>query len=542
MRLGSQTLRGDLAGGITATIVALPVALAFGVASGLGPMAGLYGAIAVGFFAPVFGGTRSQISGPTTPMAVAMAVIVTNYASTLGEALTVVVMGGLVQVLLGISRIGRFVAYTPHLVMSGLMSGIGIILILMQTLPFFGMPASPGGAMGAVRSWPALAGNVNGSAVAIAAFTLAICVLWPRRLARHLPGPLAALVAGTLLGVFWLSNAPVIGQVPAGLPRIQFELPEIAFLATALVPALILALLGSADSLFISPVAHALTGSRHNPDRELIGQGAGNVVAGLIGGVPGAGSGRLTMAGMRAGGRTPVASVVFAALLLALLLGFGGYVEQIPYAVFAGILMKIGWDIVDWRLLKRIRRIQTQYLLVMLTTLTLTVFVDLFTAVAIGLIAAGMAHARQLEGLELDNVLSIPMLDRKLLAGGDAVSAADRYSARVGLVRLTGRFTVASAHRLTTVVGADIKDHEVVIFDFSGASSLDDSAAMVVDRLLQIATQEQTQFILMGMSPAIHKVLQTLGVLQQVPDGRVVPHFDEARRIANDIVEQGEPR
>ena len=542
MSYSAQTFRGDLSGGMAATAAALPVAVAFGAASGLGAAAGVYGAIAVGFLAPLFGGTRSQISGPTTPMTVAMIVIVTNYASTLAEALIVVVMGGLLQVLLGISRIGRFVAYTPHLVISGLMSGIGIIVMLMQTLPFLGMPASPDGAIGAIRAWPTLAGNISHSALAIAAFALAVGVLWPHRWARYLPAPLVALVAGTLLGVFWLGDVPVIGQGPAGLPRVQFQMPDIAFLARALEPAVILALLGSLNSLFISPVAHALTGTRHNPNRELIGQGIGNVVAGLFGGLPGAGSARLTMRSRRAGGRTAVASTVFAASLLGLLLGFGRYLEQIPYAVLAGILMKIGWDIVDWRLLRRIRRVRLEHLLVMLTTLSLTVFVDLITAVAIGLIAAGMAHARQLEGLELDNVVSVPLLDRTFLSDRLTASTTDRYSARVGLVRLNGRFTVASAHKLITVIGADIKDHEVVIFDFSGAASLDDSAAMVVDRLMEIATEKQTQFIVMGMSPAVRGVLHTLGVLQRVPDDRLVQRFEEARRVAHDIVNRGGPQ
>ena len=536
-----KSFRGDLFGGITATVVALPVALAFGVASGLGAAAGLYGAIATGFFAPMFGGTRSQITGPTAPMTVAMAVIVTNYASTLPEALTVVIMGGLLQVLLGISRIGRFVAYTPHVVVSGFMSGIGIIVMLMQSLPLLGMPAAPGGALGAIRAWPELAANVNTGAFAIGAFTLAVGIFWPRRFARRLPAPLVALLAGTLLGLFWLHDAPIIGQVPIGLPQLQFEMPTAAFVASALEPAVILALLGSVDSLLISLVADSLTGTRHNPNRELVGQGIGNVAAGLIGGLPGAGSPLLTMTNIHAGGRTPVASAVFALLVLALLLGLGRFVEPIPHAVLAGILIKIGWDIVDWRLLRRIRRIQPEHLVVMLTTLALTVLVDLITAVAIGLIAAGMAHARQLEGLELDSVVSVPLLDRIFLADREDLAGNDPYSARVGLVKLMGRFTVASAHKLVTAVGADIKDHEVVIFDFSDATSLDDSAAMVVDRLLNIATEERTSYVISTLPDEIRQVLDTLGILEKVPPASLAESPDEAREAARSLLARVAP-
>ena len=218
------------------------------------------------------------------------------------------------------------------------------------------------------------------------------------------------------------------------------------------------------------------------------------------------------------------------------MLGLGRYVEPIPHAVLAGILMKIGWDIVDWRLLRRIRNIQREHLVVMLVTLGLTVFVDLITAVAIGLIAASMAHARQLEGLELDSVVSVPLLDRTFLFAGEDGAPADPYSARVGLVKLKGSFTVASSHKLVTVIGADIKDHDIVIFDFSGATILDDSAAMVIDRLMDIASEEQTECIVLDMPDHIREVLHALGILQRLPDHRLVDTLEEARRIANDIL------
>ena len=513
-------------------MVALPVALAFGVASGLGAAAGIYGAIAVGLFASVFGGTRSQISGPTAPMTVAMAVIVTSHATSLAEALTVVVLGGLLQVLLGVSRIGRFVAYTPHVVISGFMSGIGIIIVLMQVLPFLGMPVVSGGAVGAIRALPEALANINTSAFAVAAVTLAVGLLWPRGFGKYLPAPLAALIAGTLLGVLWLSDVPVIGHIPTGLPALQFALPSASFLASALEPALILALLGSVDSLLISLVADSMTGTQHKPNRELVGQGIGNMVAGLFGGLPGAGSPVLTVTNIRAGGRSRVSGVCFALLLLALVLGLAPYFEPIPHAVLAGILMKIGFDIIDWRLLARVHRLRSEHLVVMLATLGLTVFVDLITAVAIGLIAAGMAHARQLEHLELDSVVSIPFLDRTFFAGQEDMFTDDPFAARIGMVKLNGSFTVASSHRLVAVIGADIKDHEVVIFDFSGATYLDDSAAMVIEQLMGVANRENTAFIVMGLSGAVSHTLHTLNILQAIPEGRLVETVQEARQVA----------
>ena len=557
MRYDFETLRGDLFGGVTSAIVALPIALGFGVASGLGAAAGLYGAIAVGFFASVFGGTRSQISGPTGPMTVAMTVIVTSHAANLTEALTIVVMAGVLQILLGVSRVGRFVAYTPYVVVSGFMCGIGIIIILFQTMPFLGAPTAPGGPVGAARALPAAVAGMNTDAFAIGAFTLAVAALWPRRLARFLPSLLVALVAGTLLGVLWLDDAPVIGAVPAGLPGLQLGLPPAAFLLRAVEPALLLALLGSVDSLLTSLIADSLTGTRHDPNRELVGQGIGNAVAGIFGALPGAGATMGTVTNIRAGGRTPVSGALRALLLLGLVLGLGRFVEPIPLAALAGVLMKVGWDIIDWRLLAHVRRIARDHLTVMALTLALTVFVDLITAVAIGLIAAGMAQARRIEDMELDSVVSVPILDRTFFAGAgnesggraegrgespaedaaEEAASVDPYTARVGLVALEGSFTVASSHKLVGVIGADIKDHEVVIFDFTGATYLDDSAAMVIEQLIEVAGRQETEVIVMGASGRVADTLHTLAILPRVPEGRVVETLDEAREVARALLD-----
>ena len=532
-----QTFRGDVFGGITAAVVGLPVALAFGVASGLGALAGIYGAIAVGFFAAVFGGTRSQISGPTGPMSVAMAVIVTSNADNLAEAFTIVIMAGLIQVLLGVMRIGRFVAFTPYSVISGFMSGIGIIIILIHTLPFLGSAIVTGGPLGAVRAWPDAINDVNFSALSIAAVTLAVGVVWPSRLRKFLPPTLAALTAGTLLSVLWLSNTPVIGEVPTGLPDVQLPDLSLSALAGAVQPALIIALLGSIDSLLTSLIADSMTRTRHKPNRELVGQGIGNLAAGLIGGLPGAGATMGTVVNIRAGGRTQVSGVLRTAILLAVVLGLGKYVETIPHAVLAGILMKVGWDIIDWRFLTRIHLVQREHLLVMLITLGLTVFLDLVTAVAIGLVAAGMASARQFERLELDSVVSVPLLDRSFLGSQEDADEVDSFSARVGLVALRGSFTVASSNKLIDTISVDIRDHEVVILDFSGTVYMDDSAALVVEQLIDSAIAEDTQCIVMGLSGSPAATLKTLNVLRRVPADRFVATLDEARETAERIFE-----
>ena len=528
------TLRGDLFGSLTSAVVALPVALAFGIASGMGAAAGLYSVIAVGFFAAVFGGTRSQISGPTGPMTIAMAVVITTHASTLGEALTVVVLGGLIQILLGVLRMGRFVVYTPYVVISGFMSGVGLIIMLIQALPFLGAPPAPGGPMGALRAIPDAVAGMNTSAFALALVALGVAILWPRRLARFLPGLLVALLAGTALGVLWLTDVPVIGEIPRGLPSMHLELPTLGFLVRALQPALILALLGSVDSLLTSLVADSLTGTQHNPNRELVGQGIGNVVSGLFGGLPGAGATMGTVTNIRAGGTTQVSGALRAVLVLALLLGLGGFVA-------ADSSRRPGRDSHEGRLGHH--RLAAAY--PHSPHPAGTSVRDRAYAGAHGVRRPGHRSGHRADrgrawctrassnGLELDSVVSVPLLDHVFFAGrGGSAHAMDRYAARVGLVRLNGSFTVASSQKLFSVIGGDIKDHDVVIFDFSGVTYIDDSAAMTISRLLSTAAREDTECIVTGLSGKVGRTLHALDILRDLPEGHEVRTMDDARAVA----------
>ena len=544
-RYGLEALRGDLFGGVTAAVVGLPVALAFGVASGLGPLPGLYGAVAVGFFASVFGGSKSQVSGPTGPMSVAMAVIVTLYADDLTKAFTIVIMAGLIQTLLGALRIGRFVSYTPYSVISGFMSGIGVIIMLVHVLPFLGHQVVSGGPLAAVVEIPRALSDVNLSALLIASVTLAVAALWPSRFRKVVPPTLVALVVGTLMGLFWLTETPVIGEVPIGLP--EFILPSLSggFLLDAVAPAVTIALLGSIDTLLTALVVDSMTHTRHNPNRALLGQGIGNIASGLIGGLPGAGATLDSIVNIRAGGRTQVSSVLRAGILLALVLGLAPLVEKIPHAVLAGILMKVGWDIVDRRFLERIHKVQKEHLVIMGLTMGLTVFLDLITAVAIGLIAAGMASSRKFEFMEMDNVVSVPLLDATFLntPGGTTAQdeAADRSTealdeARCGLVAMRGSFTVASSNKIIDALSVDIAEHELVVMDFSETVYMDDSAALTVQRMVNTALEGGSQVIVMGLQGRSADVMRAMGALDMVPKAHIVSNLDEAADLATRIL------
>ena len=347
---------------------------------------------------------------------------------------------------------------------------------------------------------------------------------------------MAALIAGTLLSALWLRGVPVIGEVPTGLPQLRLPDLSLNFFARAFQPALIIGLLGAIDSLLTALIADSMTRSIHNPNRVLIGQGIGNMIAGLIGGLPGAGSTTPTVVNIQTGGITRLSGVYYSVILLGIVLGLGRFVEAIPHAVLAGILMKVGWDTIDWRFITRIFRIQREHLIIMLVTLGLTVFLDLVTAVGIGLIAAGMTSARVLERLELDSVVSVPLLDQSFLSSKPEGSEMDNFSARVGLVGLRGRFSVASSTKLISTISKDIGEHEVVIFDFTDTVYMDDSAALVVEHLIDSAIAQDTECIVMGLSGLPAATLGALNVLQRVPADRIVGNLNEARETARRLL------
>jgi SulP family sulfate permease len=533
-----EHLRGDILGGVTAAVVALPLALAFGVASGAGPIAGLYGAIAVGFFAALFGGTPAQVSGPTGPMTVVMAAIVTQYAGNLVEAFTIVMLGGLLQILFGALRLGRYVAYTPYSVVSGFMSGIGVIIIIMQTLPFFGLATATGGPFSAIREWADIPAGTILDAVAVAVISLVIMVAWPKPWRAILPPPLAALIVGTLSALFLFPAAPTIGHVPTGLPALVIPTISLSGLPGVLQAAFILALLGSIDSLLTSLIADSVTRTQHRSDRELIGQGIGNIVAGLIGGLPGAGATMRTVVNVRAGGRTPISGMVHALLLFALAMGLGPLAEKVPHAVLAGILLKIGWDIIDWGYLKRIRRAPTDNMVVMVVTMVLTVFVDLVTAVAAGIIIASFVSARWLEKEQLRGIRHVMHEDDH---ESDALTEAERARLRtangsVVVTTMHGSFSYASARELARRAGRPVSAHKTVIFDFTHVAHVDTSAALAIEELFERTESGSQRVYVSGLEGEALRALNGLEVLAKIPEARRFAHRADAIDAAIDAI------
>jgi len=530
-----DNVRGDIYGGLTAAVVALPLALAFGVASGAGPIAGLYGAIAVGFFAALFGGTPSQISGPTGPMTVVMTAVVAQYAGNPAMAFTVVMLGGLLQILFGILKLGRLINLMPFPVISGFMSGIGFIIIILQVAPFLGETNLGGGPLGAMLNFPELLGHPVGDALAVGTVSLAIVFLTPSPVNRVVPAPLIALGVGTVLAMFLFKDAPILADVPTGLPTLHMPTISAEAFADIVGSALVLALLGSLDSLLTSLIADNITRTHHNSDRELIGQGIGNFVAGLIGGLPGAGATMRTVVNVRAGGRTPISGALHAVVLLAVVLGLAPLAELIPHAVLAGILFKVGIDIIDWNYLRRIRRAPRIEVLFMLVVLGLTVFVDLIVAVGVGMFLASLLFVKTMADLQNENIRAITGETEDAPLSDDARAILRSASGRLLLFHLQGPMSFGVAKGMGTRFSVADK-FEAIVFDLTDVPMIDSSAALALEDAIRHARDQGRPAFLAGARAPVEKVLERLGVLDHLPAGHRFATRAEALKAAFDHI------
>ncbi len=516
-----NNLRGDIYGGMVAAVVALPLALAFGVASGLGAIAGLYGAIFVGFFAAIFGGTPAQVSGPTGPMTVVMAGIVTLFMGNPGLALMAVILGGGFQILLGLSRVGQYIALVPYPVVSGFMSGIGCIILILQLGPMVGHAASPEGVVATLKAIPGFFGNPVWDAAMTSGLVLAIVYFTPTRMAKLVPPSLLALLVVTPLAYVFLPDAPIIGEVPQGFPTPLMPTLTWDTLQIVLESAVTLALLGAIDSLLTSLVCDNMTRTQHDPDRELIGQGIGNMVAGVFGGIPGAGATMRSVANIRTGGRTPISGALHAVILLAILLGLGPLAEKIPLAVLGGILFKVGIDIIDWRFLRHVLQAPRIDVVIMTVVLLTTVLVDLITAVALGMILASLFFVKRMADLELANlhIVTNPRPSTPLLP--EEARILEQANGKILLIHVDGPMSFGSAknmvRRLESIPGYNA--FSSVVLDLSKVPAIDGTAALAVEDMLNIVKGHRQHLFFVGMQPHVTKALDGLGVFIQIRPG-----------------------
>ncbi|MEM6611950.1 MAG: SulP family inorganic anion transporter [Cyanobacteria bacterium P01_C01_bin.72] len=539
-RLQFNNLRGDLFGGLTAAIVALPLALAFGVASGAGAIAGLYGAIFTGFFAALFGGTPSQVTGPTGPMTVVMATVFTkliaeNPESGMAMAFTAVMLSGVFQILFGILRLGQFITLMPYTVVSGFMSGIGVIIVVLQIAPLLGQTPQSS-VIDALQQLPEALANPDPVAAGLGVLTLAIVFGWSGKLAKIVPSPLLALIVCTSLSVLIFPNSDIarIGDIPQGFPQLQLPRLNVNQIRDIVSYALMLATLGAIDSLLTSLVADNITRTRHDSEQELIGQGIGNVLSGLFGGLPGAGATMRTVINVQAGGKTPLSGMFHALILLCIVLWAGETTAQIPNAVLAGILIQVGSKIIDWSFLWRICQVSIRASVVTYGVLLLTVFVDLVTAVVVGAFVANILTIHRLTSIQVDQVRAISSTDDELTTELTPYECQLLRQAqergKVILIHMSGPMSYGAARTIAFHMG---QNFDVLILDLTNVPLVGVTAAMTIEAEIKAAhRQRQGKIFIVGANGQVKERLQKFRVQDTLPAGNFMPSCDSALSMA----------
>jgi len=599
--------KGDLFGGITAGIVALPLALAFGVSSGLGPSAGLYGAIFVGFFAALFGGTNTQISGPTAPMtAVAMVMVAGIVASFDGDVsralpaiLTVFLLAGLFQVGLGLLGIGKYIKYIPYPVVSGFMTAIGVIILVTQILPSVGYypkedaefvnkfkphaeeiildnilkeeagkgllvlenfketsirgkkitplqiqkesetlaSAEASGVIGAFKLMPRALKNIKWLELLLALGTIFI-IYGFKRITTKVPSTLVALIVMTSISIGFGLNYIPIEKIPSGIPLPNYKIFS-EFSLTSITPyvftALTLALLGAIDSLLTSVVADNMTKTKHNPNKELVGQGIGNSIAAIFGGIPGGGATIRTVVNINAGGKTRLSGMTAGVFLLVVLLALGPIASQIPAAVLAGILITVGIGVMDYKGLKAIPYMPKPEVIIMLVVLVLSSVWNLVYAVGIGLVIASLMFMKKIGDLtsERSDVKSL----HEEITWDDEVNFPVKLKHEVFIKHIKGPLFFGSTSDFQQLIKQIPNTASTIIIRMGRMQYMDQSGLYAMEEVLIDLVSEGKKVLLVNILNQPKYMLERIDIIPDlIPEENIFKNFDECVYWVNENV------
>ncbi len=532
--------KGDFTGGLVAGVVALPLALAFGVQSGMGATAGLYGAIAVGIFAALFGGTETQASGPTGPMTVVSAALVAaaiQMNGSLDDSMNIILLtfllGGLFQVIFGFLNIASYVKYFPYPVISGFMSGVGLIIVILQIFPFLGLDSAKS-TVAVIQDIPRLFSEANVSALILGVITIVIYFVFPK-ITKAIPSALVALIVATLIAFFAQMDVPLIGEIPSGLPAFQlggiFNVDPSAY-ALIVEYALVLAVLGSIDSLLTSVIADNMTKTKHNSNRELIGQGIGNILAAAIGGIPGAGATKGTVVNINAGGKTRLSGIIHGLFLLTVLLGLGKLAAHIPLCVLAGLLIPIGFKIVDFKGLKHLTKVPRPDAVVLVLVLLITTFGSLIHAVGIGIALACLLFMKKAgdiseRGLEVGKVADLgnskPWQDEK--------EFYEKYKDKVIIKHLFGPLFFGFTSYFKDQIKALPNDIKAVIIRMDRVPYIDQSGLYTLEDIIFDLRAQNIEVLIVGLKEQPKDMLEAIEI---IPD--LVPMDDLFENIEDSFV------
>jgi len=608
-----SNLKGDAFGGLTAGIVALPLALAFGVSSGLGPTAGLYGAIFISFFAALFGGTNTQISGPTAPMtAVSMVVIAGIIAVNDGDInkalpsiLLVFLLAGLIQIVLGVVGLGEYIKYIPYPVISGFMTAIGMIIIVTQILPAVGYypkedtefvetfkpqaqelilqnilkeergegvlvlddfkktlkradevseaailkesqalaSKNASGALGAVRVLPRALQQINWLELALTLGTILI-VFGFKYITTKIPSALVALVVMSVIAMGFNLDYRPIDTIPSGIPMPKLEMfsnIDTSIFSSYIFMALTLALLGAIDSLLTSVVADNMTKTKHKPNKELIGQGIGNSIASVFGGIPGAGATIRTVVNINAGGKTKLSGMISGVVLLIITLAFAPVASKIPAAVLAGILVMVGINVMDYKGLKAIGSLPrdiklgplrlSSEVLIMLVVLFLSTFWDLVYAVGIGLVIASLMFMKKIGNMTTKRSVIKPLKDT---IWNKEVVFPKELKDGIFIKYVKGPLFFGSTSDFQNLTSQIPENASVVVMRLGRMPYMDQSGLYAMEDVLQSLKKQQIEVLFIGLLKQPRYMMERIALIPNfISEDRIFGHFNECAQWIN---------
>lgn len=532
-----KQLSADLIAGIVVGIVALPLSIAFAIASGVSPEKGIFTAIIAGFIISAFGGSRVQIGGPTGAFIVIVYGIVAKYGV---EGLTIAtLMAGVILIIMGLIRLGSVIKFIPHPLIVGFTSGIALIIFSSQMKDFFGlqMGSVPAEFLDKWQEYFRHFSSVNIIALAIGLGTI-ILTMGFSKITRRIPGSLVAIVLTTL--VVQLFHLPVetigtrFGDIPSSLPSPVFPHFDLATMRELLVPAFTIALLGGIESLLSAVVADGMIGGNHKSNMELVAQGAANIFSSIFGGIPATGAIARTATNVKNGGRTPVAGITHAVVLLLIMLVVGKWATLIPLSCLAGILVVVAFNMSEYKSFISLLRGPRNDIAVLLATFFLTVLVDLTVAIEIGMVMAAFLFMRRMSQVSNVDVITN---DMKASEAKDDPNATEKYSIPSGIevFEISGPFFFGAAYKFKESMQFIEKPPKVLIIRMRFVPVIDATGLHALEEVFRQSDKLNTKFVLSGVQPAVMQEITKSGLLAEIGESNVLSHFAEALERAKQI-------
>lgn len=518
--------KGDLFGGIIAAIIAFPQALAFGVASGMGAAAGIWGAIILSLIAGILGCNLPLVSGPTGPTAIIIATIVGMASGNMTSVITILVMAAIFQMIISLTSIPRMIKYVPYPVISGFLTGIGLIIIILQFAPLLGGVAQSS-TIKALMNYPLVFANINLHALGLGGVTLLILFFTPKIISKFVPVQLLALILMTGIAYCFGLNVDKISSIVFSLPQFQMPHFTIDLIMRDIPTALTLAFIATSESLLTGIIMDSLTKVKHNSKRLVMAQGFGNLFCAITGSMMGAAATMRSVAAVKSGAKTRWAAILASGILALVLFKFTSFISQIPICVLAAILIKIGYDILDLKVLKVLKYAPKDDLYVLIAVLFLTVFYNLIFALGIGIILAALLYAKRIAD---DTNVKITHYNHLDYTPYEAKIEKDSHY-KIRILHIDGQFFFGSITQIVSHFD-EMLETEYIILNYSSNTELDMSAIFALEDIIVRLRDQKIKLLLVIPGEKVHEQIKSLEVISQLGEDAVFTDENDAITMA----------